>query len=63
MSNQDNLRQQMWELVYGLLSKDDAAALEKRIDSESAVAQLFADIMQETDLVAQAAQRIEKPID
>src|SRR5256885_16998073 len=50
------LRESMWDLVYGLLSDEDSQALIARIKSEPDAARLYAEVRLEADLVAQAAR-------
>ena len=52
------LREELWNLVYGLLDAAPAAGLQARITSEPAVARLYAEVSLAADLVA-AAARIE----
>src|SRR5437867_3024511 len=50
------LRESMWDLVYGLLSQEESQSLVARIKSEPDVARLYAEVKLEADLVAQAAR-------
>src|SRR5262245_50641173 len=50
------LRESMWDLVYGLLSEEESQALIARIKSEPDAARLYAEVRLEADLVAQAAR-------
>ncbi len=50
------LRESMWDLVYGLLSDEERQALVARIKSEPDAARLYAEVRLEADLVAQAAR-------
>src|SRR5437773_4790701 len=50
------LRESMWDLVYGLLSEEESQALVARIKSEPDAARLYAEVRLEADLVAQAAR-------
>src|SRR4051812_18488970 len=50
------LRESMWDLVYGLLSEEESQALIARIKSEPDTARLYAEVRLEADLVAQAAR-------
>jgi len=52
----EELRQQLWDLVYGLLEPDEAAALKAKITSDPTVARLYAEIRLQQDLVADAAR-------
>jgi anti-sigma factor RsiW len=56
MRQEDPLRQHMWDLVYGLLTTDETAALHALIKSDPAAARLYAEVRLQTDLVAAAAQ-------
>jgi hypothetical protein len=56
MNNQADLRQQMWDLIYGLLSAEEAAALHALIKSDPKAARLYAEVRLQADLVAQAAR-------
>ncbi len=56
MNDHDQLREQMWDLVYGLASADQTAALHARIKSDRAVARMYAEVSLEADLIAQAAR-------
>ncbi len=52
----DELQQQLWDLLYGLLEPDEAAALKARITSDPEVARRYADICLQKELVADAAR-------
>lgn len=52
----DELRQQLWELSYGLLEDDAAAALRMQIKSDPAIARLYAEVRLQADLVSRAAR-------
>lgn len=52
----DELRQQLWELSYGLLDDDAAAALRTQIKSDPAIARLYAEVRLQADLVSRAAR-------
>ncbi|HZL91730.1 MAG TPA: MG2 domain-containing protein [Pirellulaceae bacterium] len=56
MNEHDQLREQMWNLVYDLATPEDKAALEGRIKSDPKVARLYAEVSLEADLIAQAAR-------
>ena len=56
MNTNEELRQQMWELAYGLLAPDEVAALHARIKSDPVAARLYAEVRLQTDLVADAAK-------
>jgi len=51
-----DLHQQLWELVYGLLSEDEARALSERITSDPYVARAYAKVKLQSELVADAAR-------
>lgn len=57
-SNSDNsqLREQMWDLVYGLLEQDESRELIARIKSDPQAARLYAEVRLQADLVGYAAQ-------
>ena len=50
------LRESMWDLVYGLLSEEESQALIAQIKSDPNAARLYAEVRLEADLVAQAAR-------
>ena len=50
------LRESMWDLVYGLLSDEESQALIARIKSDPNAARLYAEVRLEAELVAQAAR-------
>src|SRR5689334_2619359 len=56
MNQNQTLREQMWDLCYGLLSAEEVAALHKQIKSDPAAARLYAEVRLEADLVASAAK-------
>ena len=60
MNENETLREQMWDLVYGLLSADEVTALHKQIKSDPAAARLYAEVRLQADLVASAA-KVEDP--
>src|SRR4051794_34620843 len=55
-SDANDLRQSIWDLVYGLLSADEAQEVIARIKSDPAAARMYAEVRLEADLVAQAAR-------
>lgn len=55
MNENETLREQMWELVYGLTSPEETALLHRQIKSDPAVARLYAQVRLQADLVASAA--------
>ena len=56
MNDHDQLREQMWDLVYGLTTAEETAALHARIKSDPKIARLYAEVRLESDLLAQAAR-------
>src|SRR3954470_16824754 len=60
MNENQTLREQMWDLCYGLLPADEVAALHKQIKSDPAAARLYAEVRLQADLVASAA-KVEDP--
>ncbi|WP_254507319.1 hypothetical protein [Anatilimnocola floriformis] len=50
------LRQQLWELSYGLLDADEEAALRTRIKSDPAIARLYSEVRLQAELVGRAAR-------
>ena len=56
MNENDQLREQMWDLVYGLTTPEETAALHARIKSDRAAARTYAEVRLEADLVAAAAK-------
>src|SRR5436190_15962217 len=56
MNENQTLREQMWDLCYGLLSAEEVAALHKQIKSDPAAARLYAEVRLQADLVASAAK-------
>lgn len=62
MNTNDESRQQMWELVYGLLDPQEEAALRTLIKSDPAIARLYAEVRLEADLVSSAARVDESPL-
>src|SRR6478609_817490 len=50
------LRESMWDLVYGLLSDEERQALVARIKSEPDAARMYSEVKLEAGLVAQAAR-------
>lgn len=62
MTTNDELDSILWDYVYGLLSPDDARALEERITSEHDVARAYAEVRQRADLLAAAARMEAAPM-
>jgi len=60
MDRRDQLEQQIWELVYGLLPEDEAAALRRRIAAEPDVTRRYDEVRRQAALLAEAA-RLELP--
>src|SRR5215471_17489544 len=58
MTDSQQLREQMWDLVYGLLSPEESAALITHIKSDPQAARLYAEVRLQADLVG-AASRVE----
>jgi hypothetical protein len=56
MNENQTLREQMWDLCYGLLSAEEVAALHKQIKSDPMAARLYAEVRLQVDLVASAAK-------
>ena len=57
----DQLQQQLWDYVYGLLSDPETADLERRIGSEPVVARAYAEVRLEVELLGEAA-RVVQPL-
>ncbi len=55
MNDSQQLRESMWDLVYGLLSADESQALIARIKSDPDIARLYAEVQLQADLVSRAA--------
>lgn len=49
-------RQRLWELLYELLTEEEAAALRARIENDPETAQAYAETQQQAGLVAEAAR-------
>src|SRR5262245_21868813 len=60
MNDSQQLREQMWDLVYGLLTPEESQSLIARVKSDPQAARLYAEVRLQADLVGQAA-RIEDP--
>ncbi len=52
----DELRQQLWELSYGLLEPEAEAALCAQVKSDPAIARLYSEVRLQADLVGVAAR-------
>ena len=55
--NREELNQQLWDLVYGLLSEREAAEMNERITSDPEVARAYAEVALQAELVAEAAEK------
>ncbi len=60
MNDSQQLREQMWDLIYGLLSPEETQPLVARIKSDPQAARLYAEVRLQADLVGYAA-KIEDP--
>src|SRR5688572_25444325 len=58
MNDSQQLREAVWDLVYGLLSDEESQALIARIKSDPQAARIYAEVRLQADLVS-AAARIE----
>ncbi|TWT38630.1 MG2 domain-containing protein [Blastopirellula retiformator] len=56
MTDHDENRQQLLELIYGLLSDDEASQLATRIGRDPELARAYAEIKEQTDLLAAAVR-------
>jgi len=56
MNTNDELKQQLWDMAYGLLDPEAEAALRTQIKSDPAIARLYAEVRLQADLVASAAR-------
>ena len=56
MSSNEQLEKPLWELIYGLLSPDEEAALRQRITSDPELARAYAKVKLQSELVAAAAK-------
>src|ERR1051325_781583 len=55
MSDGQQIREHMWDYVYGLLSEEESREMVARIKSDPQVARLYAEVRLKGELVAQAA--------
>src|SRR3954469_1354119 len=55
MSDGQQIRERMWDYVYGLLSEEESQEMVARIKSDPQVARLYAEVRLKGELVAQAA--------
>jgi hypothetical protein len=56
MNDSQQLRDAMWDLVYGLLSDDESQVLVARIKSDPQAARLYAEVRLQADLVGHASR-------
>ena len=56
MNESQQLRESMWDLVYGLVAPEEEQQLIDRIKSDPHAARLYAEVRLEADLVSQAAK-------
>src|SRR4029453_6030716 len=56
MNDSQQLREAIWDLVYGLLSDDESGSLIARIKSDPQAARMYAEVRLQADLVGQAAR-------
>ena len=56
MNEHEKIREQMWDLIYGLTTAEEKAALHARIKSDRTVARMYAEVRLEADLIAEAAK-------
>src|SRR5688500_13067609 len=56
MNDKSQLREQMWDLVYGLLDQDESRELITRIKSDPQAARLYAEVRLQADLVGYASK-------
>ncbi|HMC10933.1 MAG TPA: hypothetical protein VKH44_06570, partial [Pirellulaceae bacterium] len=62
MNESQQLRESMWDLVYGLLSEEESQALIARIKSDPEAARLYSEVRLQADLVGQAARVEDSPV-
>src|SRR5213080_4380567 len=55
MTDGQQIREQMWDYVYGLLSEEECQEMIARIKSDPQIARLYAEVRLKGELVAQAA--------
>ena len=63
MEPREEIQQQMWEFVYGLLPEPEARALRRQIQRDPTTARLHAEIQRQSEIVAEAARWNEPPLD
>src|SRR5580765_1975625 len=56
MTDSQQLREQMWDLIYGLLSPEESTALIAHIKSDPQAARLYAEIQLQADLAGYASR-------
>lgn len=56
-------RQRLWELLYDLLTEEEAAKLRARIESDPETAQAYAEVHEQAKLIAEAARLELPPLD
>lgn len=62
MDCREDLEQQIWEFIYGLLPENEADDLNRQITSDPDTARLYAEIRLQADVLAEAAQLHEPPL-
>ena len=62
MNDSQQLREAIWDLVYGLLSDDESQALVARIKSDPQAARMYSEVRLQADLVGQAARIEDAPL-
>jgi len=62
MECREDVEQQIWEFVYGLLSQDEADELNRHITTDPDAARLYAEVKLQADILAEAAQLHEPPV-
>ncbi|MEW4565172.1 hypothetical protein AB1K70_21795 [Bremerella sp. JC770] len=61
MDDREQLQQQMLELIYGLLSDQESAELVDRISSDGQLAREYAELKEQTELLAEVAKAESSP--
>ncbi|UUO06884.1 hypothetical protein M4951_00890 [Blastopirellula sp. J2-11] len=62
MTDHDEIRQQLLELIYGLLPADEASRLAGRIGRDPELARTYAEVKEQTDLLGSAVRMTEVPL-
>ncbi|EAQ80926.1 hypothetical protein [Blastopirellula marina] len=62
MTDHDEIRQQLLELIYGLLPADEASRLAGRIGRDPELARTYAEVKEQTDLLGSAVRLTEVPL-